>query len=543
MKKLTIIIVGLVILQGSAAAADAVLYSRMNETDLETLLRPKMSDSQGSHTHHDEPFPIDEEHVNEGRSTSSSGYESSRESSRRQSIDESVSPSPVPVAIVEPVSRTDKEPSQKVQQQAIKKVAQQQKRNFFSWLFRRKQPQPKLVISDTVFKQDITSRLSMTAKEVQNIDPSGLSFLDAPLNKKLNSLEKQFNDVEQELKAILKQQKDRKQVLKLIASAEKLKNEMQAAVNKVAQGFSEKAGKVKLAKLAQDPRVIDAVITSGSKSAMELLLANGAKITKAQVQETLKTHRYALFRLFEEEGVNVEGLDPKVISDLFETSVKQGDVDGVVIAYQLTPEALKSSAIAKYLKQLDILIKARSEAIDVLALRVRRKNSPQEQIDKEQVASMKKTLENLQGIEYFLLDKQVRIVALDLVKGTGQGFDFQSVADEESRASLKGVYTDFLESLLRFPTTTPAERMRIRKALGKVDPAADAQDYAQLVSEQKEGALNFQNLPPFLQNMPREQLDIFEDAYRQELEQQREGASDKTKRVIDFALGLTTQLR
>ena len=535
---------GILCLQGVVTAAgDAgVLYSRMSEADLETLLRPKMSDTRGSHEHDDELLPIDEEHLSSRGSTPSSGYGSSQGSSRRQSIDESVSSSPAPVAIVEPVSVADTKPSQEAQQ-AIKKVAQQQKRSLFGWLFRRKQTQPKIVVSDTVFERDITTRLSTTAKEVRTVDPSGLRFLDASLNKKLSSFEKKFNTVEQELNGLLKQQKNRKQVLKLIATAEKLRSDMQVAVNKVTQGFSGKAGKAKLVKLAQDPQVIDAVITSGSKSAMELLLVNGAKITKAQVEQTLKNHQYSLFRLFEEEGVNVEGLDPKVTSDLFETSVKQGDVDGVMIAYKLTPEASKGSSVAKYLKQLDILIKARSEAIDILALRVRRKNSPEAQLDTEQVASMKKALETLQGIEYFLLDKQVRIVALDLVKGTGQGFDFQSVADEESRASLEGVYTDFLESLLRFPTTTPAERIRIRKALGKVDPAADAQDYAQLVAEQKEGALNFQHLPPFLQNMPREQLEIFEDAYRQELEKQRDGASDKTKKVIDFALGLTAQLR
>ena len=461
------------------------------------------------------------------------------------------------ITIVNPLKMDDVSPKEI---KTIRKFIQSTRKFFRSFL--KKDNFLRTEESDSVFKERNRKLLERSIEESNkiylSIKEDGFQYLDASLKKRLTVLQSKLQSSIRALSNLLNSgepftMSQRKKVFRLTNDIEQLKSQINDAVNNFRNSLEGEAGKKKLAKFAQDSKVIEEVIKNGNVSVMKLLLANGATITKERVEMALADRQYGMFRLFEEKGLlnSKIVLNPKIITDLFKTSVEEGDVDGVIIAYGLMPLELRSAKTSSLLEEIKTIIDSAKKWIKEIEQRDRRSLSlSREQVmiykelDKQQLEATKKTLENLKEIQYFLLDKEVRSDASDVVGEAGNGFDFTSVDDVTSRKALENVYKEILDSSLQVfdDKITLKQKIKINQALALVDPETAGKNYAKLVESGAE-PINGSDTPLFLKDMQPRQLDIFTDAYKKELEKELTTASDRTKETIISALNLISSLR
>ncbi len=266
-------------------------------------------------------------------------------------------------------------PETKKDAAAISKVAQQGKRSFVDRLFGRNKS-PKVEVNDAVFKRDIQGRLTSVSEELNEVDPLGFQDLDASLKKKLNTLNLKCTSFKTKLKELLRTKesltpKQRKQMQELITKIEEIKNQMREAVDSFANSLEGKAGEKKLAKLAKNQTVVDRVIKNGNVSAMGLLLKNGADVTEGELDLALSNQRYKLFDLLYQfkggEGVEPS---PRTVENLFDVSMKNGDVAGIRLTANLLGDAQVERSMTDIQEQIEAVQKEIREAKGTRGTRV-----------------------------------------------------------------------------------------------------------------------------------------------------------------------------
>lgn len=383
---------------------------------------------------------------------------------------------------------------------AIRKVAKEERPGFFARLFRRTQS-PKVEVSGELFKTDIQQRLTTASGELKEVDPLGLRYLDASLDKKLNTLDLKFTSFETKLKELLRTKesltlKQRKQMQELAMKIEKIKNQMSQAVDNFAKSLEGKAGEKKLTKLAKNQAVVERVIKKGNVSAMELLLQHGADVTQAELDLALSNQRYKIFDLLHDSRAD-QNVEPssQVVEHLFDVSVKNGDVEGIRLTANLLGDAQVESSMTDIQKQIEAVKKEIRDVEGTQGTRVNpalrinesdRSVNARIKVDTQLIATLEDRVVKLNEILGLLGDRVAFLRGVkavnDVVAGDRPALSFAHLPSEIEKdlteaqvRELKNTYVAGLEKVLEgfkaMLQASDADKTKLRQKIQRVENA------------------------------------------------------------------------